>query len=564
MNLFEPLAERICAAFPELVRADLAFVPAPNLELGDVALRTFEAARKLKLAPPQLAARIAKEVAFGPEVKSVATAGPYCNFRLDRGIIARRVVAGVLAEGRRFGASGTGANQRVLIEHTSINPNASPHLGRGRCAMFGDSLARLLRFEGYDVEVHYYVNDIGRQIGLLLLVCEGREDLAFDQILKLYVEANARAEADPAFAQQGFELLAKMEAGDPETKARFRKVADLCLAGQLGVLSRLDVSYDVFDYESKYVKDARLEIVLAALRDAGALFTDEDQRLVVDLAKLGHTYEEGRYFVLMRSNGSSMYGYRDLAYTIDKRERDADIDLMVLGEDHKLYAQQQERILNAAGYTVPEVIYYAYVLLADGKMSTRQGNGVLLSEFLDEAARRSSECVARQCAEIPVDEQAEIARKVAVAAIRFAILRVNPNKNVIFDWESSLSFSGDTGPYIQYSCARLNSILRKHGQTVMGVPEDAALDTDAEWALVMKLALFPDVVRNAVTQRNCAPIGQFALDTAHLFTAFYHACPVLAAETPALRDARLQLCTATRTALENALGLLGIEALERM
>ncbi|MCX5757950.1 MAG: arginine--tRNA ligase, partial [Candidatus Hydrogenedentes bacterium] len=390
------------------------------------------------------------------------------------------------------------------------------------------------------------------------------EDLAFEQILDLSVEATARAEADPAFAQQGYELLAKMEAGDPETKARFRKVVDLCLAGQLGVLSRLDVSYDVFDYESKYVKDARLEVVLSALRDAGALFTDEDQRLVVDLSKLGHPYEEGRYFVLMRANGSSMYGYRDLAYTIDKQERGADIDLMVLGEDHKLYAQQQERILNAAGYAVPEVIYYAYVLLAEGKMSTRQGKGVLLSDFLDEAARRSSECVARQCAEIPIEEQAEIARKVAVAAIRFAILRVNPNKNVIFDWENSLSFSGDTGPYIQYSCARINSILRKHGQAVEGVPEDAALDTDAEWALVMKLALFPEIVRNAAAQRNCAPIGQFALDTARLFTAFYHACPVLAAGTPALRDARLQLCTATRTALENALGLLGIEALERM
>jgi len=564
MNLFESLAECICSAFPELSRADLAFVPAPNLALGDVALRTFEAARKLKTAPPQLAVRIAKDVAFGSEVKAVTTTGPYVNFRLNRGIMARRVVASVLAEGQRFGSSGMGAGRRVLIEHTSINPNASPHLGRGRCAMFGDSLARLLRFEDYEVEVHYYVNDIGRQIGLLVLVCEGLDDLAFDQILKLYVEANARAEADPAFAQQGYELLAKMEEGDAGTKARFRKVADLCLAGQLDVLSRLDVSYDVFDYESTYVKDERLESVLAALRDRGALFTDEDQRLVVDLSKLGHAYEEGRYFVLMRSNGSSMYGYRDLAYAIDKQERCADINLMVLGEDHKLYAQQQEYIVNAAGYQAPEAVYYAYILLTDGKMSTRQGKVVLLSEFLDEAARRSSECVAKQCAEIPAGEQAEIARKVAVAAIRFAILRVNPNKNVIFDWESSLSFSGDTGPYIQYSCARINSILRKHGRAVDSIPENAALETDAEWALAMKLASFPGIVRNAAEQRNCSPIAQFALDTARLFTAFYHACPVLAAETEALRDARLQLCVATRTALENALNLLGIEALERM
>ncbi len=565
MNLFEPLAACICEAIPGLAPADLPFVPAPNLELGDVALRTFEAARKLKVAPPQLAARIAKEVSFGPEVASVATAGPYVNFRLHRGLVARRVVAGVLGEGRRFGSNGTGAGKRVLIEHTSINPNASPHLGRGRCAMFGDGLTRLLRFEDYDVEVHYYVNDMGRQIGLLVLVCEGREDLTFDQILELYVQANARAEADPAFAREGYELLARMEEGDSETRAKFRSVVDLCLKGQLAVLARLNVAYDVFDYESKYVKDARLDAVLDALREKGALFTDEEQRLVVDLSKIGHTQEEGRYFVLMRANGSSMYGYRDLAYTLDKRERGADINLMVLGEDHKLYAQQLALILGAAGHPAPEAIYYAYILLTEGKMSTRQGKVVLLSEFLDEAARRSAECVAKQCADIPAEEQSEIARKVAVAAIRFAILRVNPNKNVIFDWESSLSFSGDTGPYIQYSCARINSILRKHGQEVESAPvEDASLETDAEWALALKLASFPAVVRNAAEQRNCAPIAQFALDAARLFTAFYHACPVLGAETDALRDARLQLCVATRTALENALNLLGIEALERM
>lgn len=564
MNLFEPLAKPICDAFPELARTDLAFVPAPNLALGDVALRTFEAARKLKLAPPQLAARIAHEVAFGPEVVSVTMAGPYCNFRLNRALVAHRAINRVLEEGRSFGSGDSGAGRKVLIEHTSINPNASPHLGRGRCAMFGDTLTRLLRFEGYDVEVHYYVNDMGRQIGLLVLVCEGRQDLNFDQILDLYVEANARAEADPAFAQQGYDLLARMESGDRETKERFRRVVDLCLKGQLGVLSRLNVSYDVFDYESKYVKDTRLDAVLEALRQHEALFTDEEQRLVVDLSKLGHQYDEGRYFVLMRANGSSMYGYRDLAYTIDKAERGAGANLMVLGEDHKLYAQQLALILNAAGQPAPEAIYYAYILLSDGKMSTRQGKVVLLSEFLDEAARRSAECVAGQCADIPPEEQAEIARKVAVAAIRFAILRVNPNKNVIFDWENSLSFSGDTGPYIQYSCARINSILRKHGQPVSALPENAMLDTDTEWTLVMKIASFPAVVRAAVDQRNGSAIAQFALEVAHLFTTFYHECPVLAAETATVRDARLALCRATLTALENALNLLGIEALERM
>ena len=568
MNAFESLEQAILAAMPELAPGDVAFVPPPNLELGDVALRTFEAAKKLKAPPPQIAARIAEGVAFGPEVVEVAAAGPYVNFRLDRGRFARSIVAGVLGEGAHFGSNDSGRGKRVLIEHTSINPNAEPHLGRARNAMLGDSLARLLRFEDYEVEVHYYVNDIGRQIALLVLACEGREDLSFDQILEIYVAANQRAEAEPEFAEQGYGLLAKMEEGDAATQAAFHAVTDLCLKGQLAVLARLGIAYDVFDRESSYLKDPRLEPVLEALRERDALFTDEDERLVVDLRKLGYQPDEGRYFVVMRSNGSSMYGYRDLAYTMDKAERGADVNLIVLGEDHKLYSQQLALILGAAGQSVPEPVFYSYILLREGKMSTRQGKGILLSDFLDEAARRSAEKVDEQWAasgaDLPAEEREAIAAKVAVAAIRFAILRVGSNKNVIFDWESSLSFSGDTGPYVQYSCARISSILRKLGAFPTAPEDPFPVETDAEWQLVTKLASFPSVVAMAVGQRACAPIAQFALETARAFTAFYHECPVINAATEAQRNARAQLCAATRTTLENAVQLLGIETLERM
>jgi len=563
VNAFDSLAQSILSAFPQLDAADIAFVPPPNVKLGDVALRTFEAARKLGMPPVQLASKIADEVAFGSEVVSASTAGPYVNFKLNRPAFAANIVSNILSEDFKFGSNGSGLGQKLLIEHTSINPNASPHLGRARCAMIGDSVTRLFRFEGYDTEVHYYVNDMGRQIGLLVLVSEDLENITFDQILQLYVDANARAEADPAFAEQGYNLLVKMEEGDPVTRKQFHAVTDLCLKGQLAVLARLGISYDVFDRESDYLKDPRLDAVMDALREKGALFTDEDNRLVVDLQKLGHTQDEGRYFVLMRANGSSMYGYRDLAYTIDKGEKAGGLNVIVLGEDHKLYFQQIAMILAAAGRPVPEPVYYSYILLKEGKMSTRQGKVVLLSEFLDEATRRAGEKVEEQCTELSPEERLAIAEKVAVAAIRFAILRVGPNKNVIFDWESSLSFSGDTGPYVQYSCARINSILRKFG-ALPAETQSFPVETDAEWLLITKLASFPDTVATAAAQRNVAPIAQFALDTARTFTTFYHECPVLTAETEAQRIARAQLCAATRTTLANALALLGIEAVERM
>ena len=141
---------------------------------------------------------------------------------------------------------------------------------------------------------------------------------------------------------------------------------------------------------------------------------------------------------------------------------------------------------------------------------------------------------------------------------------MSPNKNVIFDWESSLSFTGDTGPYVQYCCARINSILRKFGEVPRELPEDVPLEHDSEWTLMTKLASYPETVASAIARRNVAPIAQFASDTARLFTTFYHDCPVLAAETDEKRIARAQLCSATLQTVTNALGILGIEALERM
>lgn len=565
MDPFQSLAEPILKAFPALAPEDLTFAPPPNLDMGDLALRTFEAARKLKLPPPQLAARLANEIPFGPEVAETFTAGPYVNFRLNRDCFARRIVGEVLSSGPQYGSNGTGAGRRALVEHTSINPNASPHVGRARNAMIGDSLVRLLRFEQYDVETHYYVNDIGRQIALLVLSCEYPETLTFDDMLRVYTEANARAEAEPEFAAQGFELLARIEQGDPAVRERFHAVTELCLQGQLSVLARLGISYDRFDRESDFVKDPRLEEILDALARKDAVFTDEEGRLTADLSRIGHPYEEGRYVALLRSNGSSMYGYRDIAYTIAKMDRGADLNLIVLGEDHRLYMQQIALILAAAGKGAPEPIYYSYILLKEGKMSTRQGKVVLLSEFLDEATARAAEKVEEQCKDLPAEERKAIAAQVAVAAIRFAILRVGSNKNVIFDWDTSLSFTGDTGPYVQYSCARISSILRKLGSPVPESPgEQFPVETSSEWALLTKLASFPDTVALGVNQRSVAPIAQFALETARLFTTFYHECPVIDAPSDAHRIARAQICATTRRVLQNALALLGIEALERM
>jgi len=431
--------------------------------------------------------------------------------------------------------------------------------------MIGDSLARLFRFHGYEVEVHYYVDDMGRQMALLVLMADELEELDFDGILEVYVKANQRAEEDEAFAAKGYELLARMERKDPEAQRRFAAVTDLCLKGQLQVLSRLGAAYDVFDRESEYVSDERLDPILDALKEKGALFTDEHGRLVVDCGQLGMEREEGRYFVLRRGNGSSMYAYRDLAYTVDKESKGSEINVIVLGEDHKLYFQQLCMILEAAGHTPPEAVHYSYILLKEGKMSTRQGNVVLLSDFLDQATALASKRVDEHCSEYPEEERQRIAEQVAVGAIRFTILRVQDTKNVIFEMDEALSFTGDTGPYIQYSCARIQSILRKfEGDLDAALPEQFPVDTDSEWLLLSKLATFPRIASSCHRQRTVAPIAVFVLEAARAFTAFYHDCPVLTAESPEQVSARIQVCRATLRVLQSALQILGIEVPERM
>lgn len=565
MSLHDTLTRLLKACYPEIEDSDIQCTEPPSPDLGDLSVPMFFLSKKLRKAPALLAKEAAEKVDFSEIAESASAVGPYLNLSLKRDAFARRLVSEALTKKSKWGSNGSGTGQRVLIEHTSINPNASPHVGRGRCAMIGDSLVRLLRFEDFDVDVHYYVNDMGRQIGLLVLMMEEVEDPTFDEILDIYVKANARAEADPEFAARGYELLARIEAGDEEVRRRFFEVTEMCLKGQLAVLHRIGASYDFFDHESNFVNDPRIAKVEKALETKGALFTDEEGRRVVDLSHLGYPLEEGRYFVLRRANGSSMYGCRDIAYSIEKHEAGADVNIMVLGEDHKLYAQQLALILEAAGYPAPETIYYSYILLKDGKMSTRGGKVVLLDSVLDQATALALERVTEQFPGLDEKERIDIAGQVAVAAIRFAVLRVKSSRNVVFDMQSALSFQGDTGPYIQYCCARIRSILRKWGEALPD-PEQftPVYQEEAEWRLVLQTANFPTVVKEALQQRSCAGIGNYLLDLAHAFTTFYHECPVLTAESEEQRQSRILLCVVVLQSLINGLALLGIETPDRM
>lgn len=550
----------VAQEYSSAAAAELSFRPVPATARGDVAIAVFAIARKVGVDPKTLAGTLAERCRGLEGVAEAVAAGPYVNLSFAKDVFARRFIAGVLA-GEATAAPASGS--RVLIEHTSINPNASPHVGRGRNAIIGDTIARMFRFLGHATEVHYYVNDIGKQIALLVYACRGRTDLQFNDLLDEYVAISKKAQEDPAVEQIAFDLLNRFEQGDPAVRNEFRDVVDLCVNGQVAILGRLGITYDIFDRESTFLNDPRLQPVIDTLNAAKALIVDEHGRQVIDLQQLGFTRDEGRYVVLSRANGTSMYVARDLAYTIHKSRISADANLSVLGEDHRLYQEQLDLILRSAGIKTPEVIYYSFVLLKQGKMSTRQGNVVLLSEFIDMALEKAAARIREANPGLSDADVQELAETIAVGAVRYGILSVSPTKNVIFDLEESLRFEGNTGPYLQYSCTRIASILARHGGDIPPMPDAMPPLNDSEWALIMQMTRLQDEVANAAGSRNPSSLCAYGFELAKAFNRFYHDSSVLDA-APDEKAMRLNLCAATGTVLSACLEVLGIQVPRRM
>ncbi|HKP84872.1 MAG TPA: arginine--tRNA ligase [Blastocatellia bacterium] len=563
LDILTLITQALTSVFPGVPDKKIIIRQTPDPQMGDLGINVLPIAKALGEESLQVAGRAAEALRQLAYVRGAEIKGPFVNVFLYRQPLIADLCNKV-REDEFYGSGKTGAGHPALIEHTSINPNASPHVGRGRNALIGDSLSRLFRFEQYDLEVHYYVNDLGKQIALLVMECRGKDNISFGDMLALYVAANERAKADPAFEQQAFDLLRRFEEHDEEVVREFLDRTGACLAGQLQVMSRLGIRYDFFDRESDFVHDPELDVIIEKLRQRGALFNDEHGREVVDLKKLGFQAQEGQYFVLRRANGSSMYGYRDIAYTLYKLRRCPESNIVVLGQDHWLYFSQLGTILQVADIKPPELVTYSHILLKEGKMSTRQGNVILLEDFLDEAIARSRERVNESCPEMDEAERAEIARRVGVGAVKFSILRVAPQSNVIFDWEQALTFEGDSAPYIQYCCTRISSILRRYGQEVGRVEDMEFAVGDEEWQLAYGLSELPNIIRSALAKRNPGILANYALDIAKSFNRFYRECPVLQADSPDQRTLRLNLCVSTYKVLFTVLDLLGIEVPERM
>ena len=538
----------------------------PPENLGDIAFSCFSLAKIAKKAPHVIAKEIAERISLDENLEKCESSGPYVNFHINAKKLAEMTLKAIFELKDNYGDSPP-KNRKIILEHTSANPTDKLHIGRARNPIIGDTLARILRKAGYDVETQYYVDDMGKQAVTLAYGVEiwdlRAED---DDSLGPYQYSSKMVSENEEMAAVRDDWLQKLEKGEPEITEKVRKACAKVMEEDItSSLSGFNVIVDNYVYESQFVQDGSVDRVITALKES-QFCGDEDGAYYIDLGPFGAKTESGKFFFL-RGDGTSLYATRDIAYHLWKFSR-CDEVINILGEDHKLESEQVAVGLKIMGLDkVPDVIFYSFVGLPEGRMSTRKGKVVFVDDLIDEALERAEDEVKKRREDLSRERMSDIANKVAIGAIRYNIVRVQPEKKMIFRWEEALNFEGNSAPFIQYAHARACSILRKAKEKGSKRSEDydpALLEHASEVSLIKEMAKLPETIRECAERRRPHVMASYSYNLASMFNQFYRDCPVLACEDDTLRNSRLSLVDGVRTVLGNSLFCLGIEAPEEM
>jgi len=533
----------------------------------------FRLAKERGKSPKDVARELADKIKPVGLIDRVEAVNGYLNFHLNYAEFTRKVLEEIRQPGAEYGR-GERKKEKIILEHTSVNPTGPVHVGRLRNTIIGDSLRRILGFGGYEVETHYYVNDIGKQVAIIALGLKqiinpdedaireyakykDREDF---QIFFTYVMANRMFEEDSDFQSSVQELIQHAEAEDLSSLEDITSAARRCLEGQRKTFERLGVKFDFFDFESDDLRMGDVGDILEKL-EKSEYAREGEIGFGLDLSSFG-IVKQGGLSVLRRKDGTSVYLSRDIAYHVKKAGL-GDKLINVLGEDHKLEAVEVKIILEKIlGVKTPiEIVHFSFVSFEGEKFSTRRGKIAAAEVLLDEAVEKAGEEIKKRGI---ADES--IAPIIGVGAVKFGIIKIAPTKPITFKWAEALNFEGETAPYIQYAHARSCRILEKAGVSVESIRPDEIslnLENDEERRLVKALAEFPQRVDEAVCTLRPDIIATYLLKLTSAYGGFYMKCPVLDAEDK-VKKRRLLLVNATKNTIKKGLELLGIESPERM
>ena len=529
-------------------------------DLGDIAFPAFSLAKVERKAPQAIAADIAEKIDQSAFEKVVAT-GPYVNFFLDKSKISDQVIKSVIEAGADYGQQDEGHGQNITIDLSSPNIAKPFSVGHLRSTVIGDALSNIFRKMGYNTIKINHLGDWGKQFGLLMVAYkkwgskEAVEANPIDELLKLYVRINAEIENDPELDEEGRLWFKKLEDGDPEATELWQWFRDESLVEFNRIYELLGVEFDSLNGEAFY--NDKMDEGIKILEEKGLLEESKGASIVnLDDVNLPPA-------MIKKSDGATLYITRDIA-TAMYRARTYNFvkSIYVVGQEQSNHFRQLKAVLKKMGFDWSDDmthVDFGLVTKNRQKLSTRKGNIILLEPTLQEAISRAKSQIEDKNPEL--ENKEAVAHAVGVGAVKFYDLKTDRRNGYDFDLEAMVSFEGETGPYIQYAYARIQSILRKADFTP-DANADYRLNDAESWEIIKLLQDFGRVVKRAADNYEPSLIAKYAISLAQAFNKYYAHTRILD-ESPE-RDSRLALSYSTAVVLKESLRLLGVDAPEKM
>ena len=529
-------------------------------DLGDIAFPAFSLAKVERKAPQAIAADIAEKIDQSAFEKVVAT-GPYVNFFLDKSKISDQVIKSVIEAGADYGQQDEGHGQNITIDLSSPNIAKPFSVGHLRSTVIGDALSNIFRKMGYNTIKINHLGDWGKQFGLLMVAYkkwgskEAVEANPIDELLKLYVRINAEIENDPELDEEGRKWFKKLEDGDPEATELWQWFRDESLVEFNRIYKLLGVEFDSLNGEAFY--NDKMDEGVQILEDKG-LLKESKGAIIVELDDVNLPPA-----MIKKSDGATLYITRDIA-TAMYRARTYNFvkNIYAVGQEQSNHFRQLKAVLKKMGFDwSDDMVHVDFGLVTKNrqKLSTRKGNIILLEPTLQEAISRAKAQIEEKNPEL--ENKEEVAHAVGVGAVKFYDLKTDRRNGYDFDLEAMVSFEGETGPYVQYAYARIQSILRKANFTP-STDATYSLNDPESWEIIKLLQDFSRVVKRAAENYDPSLIAKYAINLAQAFNKYYAHTRILD-ESPE-RESRLALSYSTAVVLKEALRLLGVDAPEKM
>lgn len=532
----------------------------PDANMGDYALPCFKLSKILRSSPIAIAENLANSFSPDDVIESCSALKGYLNFKINRKGFAAKTLESVLTEKEKYGSDDIGKGKTICIDYSSINIAKPFHIGHLSTTVIGSALCKIYRFLGYKVVGINHLGDYGTQFGKLIVaykkwssfdaVKEGR----LKELTRIYVKFHEEAKIHPELDDEARHYFKLIEDGDKESNELFSFFKEITLQEVDKIYKLLNVTFDSYAGESFY--NDKMAPVVKELKDKNLLRKSEGAE-IVDLEEYGMPP-----CLILKSDGSSLYATRDIAAAIyRKKTYDFYKCLYVVAYQQNLHFRQFFKVIDLMGYDwAKDLVHVAYgmVSLEDGAMSTRTGNVVLLEDVINKTVEKARKVIEEKNPDIPDKETT--AKAVGVGAVIFSALSNNKIKDIVFSYDRVLSFEGETCPYLQYTVARCNSLLKKCGDSETYTVTDV---NEEEYAVISAIGRFNETVKAAGEKYEPSLITRYALDLASVFNKFYINCKI-ATEREEVKNFRLSIVKGVKITLTNALSLLGIDTVEQM